>query len=58
MKRTPLQRHNRAMSLCHKAYRRWQVSEAGAPVARRKHKQYTRLLSYTNKLEAAYPDPL
>lgn len=58
MKRTPLQRHNRAMNLCNKTYRQWQLSEAGAPVARRKHKQYTRLLSYTNKLEAAYPDPL
>ncbi len=58
MKRTPLQRHTRALNLSFKAYRAWQTSEAGAPVARRKHKQYTRLLSYTNKLEAAYPDPL
>ena len=53
MKRKPLQRHNRAMSLCHKAYRRWQVSEAGAPAARRNHRQYTRLLSYLHALEAA-----
>ena len=53
MKRTPLQRHNRAMNLCNKTYRQWQLGEAGAPVTRRKHRQYNRLLTYLNKLEDA-----
>lgn len=55
MKRTPLQRHNRAMNLCNKTYRQWQLSEAGASVARRKHRQYNRLLTYLDALEEAYP---
>ena len=58
MKRTPLQRHNRAMNLCNKTYRQWQLSEAGASVTRCKHRQYNRLLTYLNKLEDAYLAPL
>ena len=58
MKRTPLQRHTRALNLSFKAYRAWQTSEAGAPVTRRKHRQYNRLLTYLNKLEDAYLAPL
>lgn len=55
MKRTPLQRHNRAMNLAHETYRAWQTSEAGMPVARRKHSQYVRVLAYLDALEEEYP---
>ena len=51
MKRTALQRHNRAMNKANSCYRDWQMSEAGSRRARRLHRKYSRYLSYLHALE-------
>lgn len=55
MKRTPLQRHNRAMNRAHSKYRDWQMSEVGSPRARRLHRHYNKYLTYLHKLEDSHP---
>ena len=57
MKRTPLQRHNRAMNLADKKYCEWQAAQEqiNLRAARRTYCQYIRLLSYLDALEDAYP---
>ena len=54
MKRTPLQRHNRAMNRANSCYKAWMMSEAGTRFAARKHRHYNRYLRYLHALEDAH----
>ena len=55
MKRTILQRHNKAMNRANKAYRNWMTAPAGSPCARRAHTKYNKYLDYLHALEQAHP---
>ena len=53
MKRTALQKHNRAMNKANACYKAWMMSEAGTRCAARRHRHYCRYLRYMHALEAA-----